>query len=194
MGQRGGRKRKVQVTLAERAVAADRLTPERAKMLKDALEEREVVDPDDGGKRMALTVSDAPLDRLAKGKHITQSMWEAGDRLRRHHLQSGLEQMRAVDWTRPYVDGGIHKPEPEFREAHLRQYNRAVAAVRPWQFNVLRDIVLDERPVDDCGAVRTMYATQRDRTTAGMTELRNALRALAEHFGLPVDWKSGLDA
>ena len=172
------------ITLAQRAVSLDRITPERARQIGDAIEEIEVVDPDDAGKRMVLRLAEAPLDRLAKGGHITQAMWEAGDRFRRDYLASGLEQRRAVDWTRPFVDGGVHKPEPAFRQEHLEEYNRVVAAMRPWAFNVLRDIVLDELPVDQCGAVRAMYASIKDRQIAGMTELRNALRALAEHFGI----------
>ena len=184
MSRRQGRKRVRIISLADRAVALDRITPERGRMLKDAIEEREIVDPHDDGKRIALVVADAPLDRLAKGGHITQSMWEAGDKFRRHYLASGLEQRRACDWTKPFVDGGSNKPEPEFRTIHLQAYNQAVAAIRPWQLNVLKDIVIDELPVDQCGAVRCMYVTQRDRQTAGMTELRNALRAIAEHFGI----------
>ena len=190
--RRAGRKRAPRpVTLAERVVSLDRITMERATMLGDALEEREIVDPEDGGRRQALSVSDAPLDRLSKAQHITRSMWEAGDKLRAHWLQSGLDTMRAADWTRPYVDGGQSKPEPELRERHIRQYRLAMAALRPWHANVIRDIVLDERAVEDCSAVRAMYASPRDRLIAGMTELRNALRALAEHFGLPHDWSNG---
>lgn len=187
MARRVGRIRKQQpVTLTDRVVSAGMITAERARHAGGGLDERKTTD-EAGNTVVRLFVSDSPIDSLAKCKHITQSMWEAGDRLRRHFLASGLEQLRAMDMTRDIVDGGQSKPEPEFREKHLQAYNRVVAAIRPWPFGVLKEVVLEDTPPEECGAVRCMYKSERDRQTAGMTELRNALRLLEDHFGIPSD-------
>jgi hypothetical protein len=190
MGQTSKRIKLGPVSLAERKAKDGLITPERAKKLGEELSVRDIPEGT-AGKITVLQVSQAPLDRMHRRDQITQSEFEAGDRFRTHYYASGLDPMRAVDFSRPYVDGGEHKPEPEFRAHHLQEYKRAVQSVRAWNLTVLKDVLLDEKRFEDCVAIRSLYASPRDWQIAGMTMLRVALRMLVDHFGLPRDWKDG---
>jgi hypothetical protein len=178
------------ISLAQRKARDGLITPERARKLGDDLSVRELPEGT-AGKITVLQVSQAPLDRMHKRDQITQSEFEAGDRFRTHYFASGLDPMRAVDFSRPYVDGGEHKPEPEFRTHHLQEYQRAVQSVRAWNMNILKEVVLDEKRFEDCKSLQVLYASPRDWQIAGKAQLHIALRMLADHFGLPKDWSDG---
>lgn len=174
-----------------RAVDADKITRQRALRLVDeggeAVEEK-IADPDRPvANVVALRVTAVVIDRLAKQRHITRSMHEAAVKLRDNYQRSGLDQMRAVDWTRPYVDGGKDKHEPDFQVKALSEFNHAIKKLGPWTYSVISDVVLNDKKPEDA-SVSGMYRDRQRRGVETLTVLRMGLTALCEHWKLPKDW------
>lgn len=174
-----------------RAVRNETITPQRAAHLVadggEAVEEK-IADPDRPSTNViALRVNEIVIDWLVRRGHITRSMWQGATMFRDHYDKSGLEQLRAVDWTREAVDGGKSKPEPLFREKHLAAFNAAIRQLGPLSSPVVTDVVLRDVRPEDCRA-SSRYKNARDRRTEVMTKLCDGMARLAVHFGLPKDW------
>lgn len=174
-----------------RAVEADKITRQRALRLVESggeASEEKMVNPDRPSQNIVcLRVNEVVIDWLVRRDHITRSMWQGATMFREHFDRSGLETLRAVDWTREVVDGGQSKPEPMFRDKHLSAFNAAIRQLGPLSSPVVTDVVLRDVRPEDCRA-SSRYSNARDRRTEAMTKLCEGLARLAVHFGLPKDW------
>lgn len=174
------------------AVETEKITRQRALRLVESggeATEEKIADPDRTAlNAFPLRVTAVVIDRLAKQRHITRSMHEAAVRLRDAYQRSGLDQMRAVDWTRPYVDGGKDKHEPEFQVKALTEFNHAIRQLGPWTYSVISDVVIGDKKPEDA-SVSGMYRDRQRKGVETMTVLRMGLSTLALHWKLPKDWK-----
>ena len=143
------------------------------------------------------------LDRLDIAANET--LWHAGERLRRHWALSRLDQLSAVDLARPCVDGGggggAGVPG-EAAQRHRDELRRAAAAVGARLMPYVEGVVLAGRPVaslrglvGDSGHARTADALALERLREGLHRLCALWRMSPEARPLPIaSWRADGDA
>lgn len=182
MSKRARRKPSVARTWANEG----RITPEYARKIGDDAEAVEKAD----GTASSVTVLQilAPIDRLHRDGKITQSEYDAGCKYRSDYQRSGLDTLRAADYTREVVDGGEHKPEPGFRIDALDAYHKATAKLPYGIGKFVFDVVVLEVPVHKADAfLVTADAAHQSTFQRGL--LRQGLQILAAHYGMKEDWR-----
>ncbi len=114
-------------------------------------------------------------------------LWDAGERYRRHWQFSGLDGLKAFDFTREGVDGGQPGGGTTPTEAALRHrevLRAAAEAVGPRHIAFLDGVVIESRTV---AALRDLVADTGHARTAealALERLREALHRLCEHWRL----------
>lgn len=120
------------------------------------------------------------LDRLDVAANET--LWRAGDRLRRHWALAALDPLSAVDLTRPAVDGGGGgAPTPgEAAQRHRDEIRRARAAVGPRLLPYLWGTIVEGRPVADLRGLVGDSGHPRTAEALALDRLREALHRLCD--------------
>ena len=136
-------------------------------------------------QRVVRNMREHPLTFLAHRGLITDVQLLAGDAFRRHYETAILGAARAIDYTRVRVDGG-QPAEPlteRMQDAH-RWLNEAarVPGVGAIGYSVLRSVAGEGKLVRDVAA--TWPGSSRSNEIVLMARLREALDAVAEHFGM----------
>ena len=142
------------------------------------------------------------LDRLDIAANET--LWHAGERLRRHWWMSRLDHLSAVDFARPSVDGGgadVGAPG-EAAQRHRDELRRAAAAVGPRLMPYVEGVVIAGRPVaslrglvGDTGHARTADALALERLREGLYRLCDLWRMRPDARPLPIaSWRAAGDA
>ena len=121
------------------------------------------------------------LDRL--DVVVNETLWLAGERLRRHWHGAGYDGVSSIDLSRPSVDGrgsGGLAPS-EAAQRHRDALRRAEAAVGPRLMPYLRGSVVEGLPlsalkalVADAGHARTAEALARRRRSTGRSSPASA--------------------
>lgn len=184
---RVGRIRKQKVTLGEKYVKAGLITPELGTKIGNAAKERAIADGS-ATNVLTLEVNAGPIAWLRSRGLITQSQFEAAERFRGDFERSGLDTLRAQDFTRPVVDQSGHKGAPEFRQRALDDFNSALRCLGKILKDMVCDVVLRDVPIADAAS---FYSTpdRAHQSTANRALLIAGLIQLVEHYRLPVDWR-----
>ncbi len=143
------------------------------------------------------------LDRLDIAANET--LWHAGERLRRHWVLSRLDQLSAVDPSRPCVDGGGGAgggAPGEAAQRHRDEVRRAVAAIGARLMPYVEGVVLAGRPVaslrglvGDSNHARTADALALERLREGLHRLCALWRMSPDARPLPIaSWRAAGDA
>lgn len=142
------------------------------------------------------------LDRLDIAANET--LWHAGDRLRRHWTLSRLDGLTAVDLTRPSVDGGPADAGMvgETAQRHRDELRRAVEAVGARLMPYVEGVVIAGRPVaslrglvGDSAHARTAEALALERLREGLHRLCALWRMRPDARPLPIaSWRAAGDA
>ena len=135
---------------------------------------RRIADPFDGLRSRNL------LDRLDIAANET--LWHAGDRLRRHWHRARLDGLSGIDLGRPSVDGGGRGDlaPSEAAQRHRDEVRRACDAVGPRLMPYVAGVVIEARPV---AALRTLVGdTAHPRTAEALAleRLREGLHRLCD--------------
>ncbi|RYC32208.1 hypothetical protein D3273_09235 [Lichenibacterium minor] len=138
------------------------------------------------------------LDRLDIAANET--LWHAGDRLRRHWHLSRLGALTAVDLARPCVDGGGGGSggPGEAAQRHRDAFRRAVDAVGPRLMPYVAGVVIAGAPVaslrglvGDSAHARTADALALERLREGLHRLCELWRMRPEARPLPIaSWRA----
>ncbi len=143
------------------------------------------------------------LDRLDIAANET--LWHAGDRLRRHWHLSRLDALSAVDLARPAVDGGAGGADTpgEAAQRHRDELRRAAEAVGERLMPYVEGVVVAGRPVaslrglvGDSAHARTADALALERLREGLHRLCELWRMRPDARPLPIaSWRAeGIEA
>ena len=136
------------------------------------------------------------LDRL--DVVMNETLWHAGERLRRHWHGAGYDGLSSIDLSRPSVDGGSTGglAPSEAAQRHRDELRRAEAAVGPRLLPYLFGSVVEGRPLAalrvlaaDAGHARTAEALALERLRG---KPASALRPLAHAAERPSAAARGL--
>ena len=125
------------------------------------------------------------LDRLDIAANET--LWHAGDRLRRHWHLSRLDALSAVDLARPAVDGGLGNVSVpgEAAQRHRDELRRAAGAVGERLMPYVDSVVIAGRPV---ASLRGLVGdSAHARTADALDRLREGLHRLCELWRMSPD-------
>jgi hypothetical protein len=179
------RSKKVSVarlTTAEKWAREGKITPEMARHIGQNAEEREMGEAGKASSATVLQLRMSPVERMYhKHKLLTEEEYAAAQKLRADFDRSGLDTLKACDWTREVVDGGAHKAEPIFVEEARRAVLNALAAVSVKGKNLVIDVVIREKEVADANS----FFTTPDRAhqaTGNRVLLRAELQRLVDHY------------
>ncbi len=127
------------------------------------------------------------LDRLDIAANET--LWHAGDRLRKHWYHARLDGLSAVDLTRPHVDGGTAGDAAPCDAArrHRDELRRAVRAIGPRLMPYVAGVVLEGRPVASLRALVAESAHARTAEALALERLREGLHRLCAHWRMDPD-------
>lgn len=172
------------LTTAERWARDGKITPELARHIGEHSEEREMGEAGRAGNATVLQLRMSPIERMYhKYKLLTEEEYAAAQKLRADFDRSGLDTLKACDWTREVVDGGSHKAEPMFVEEARWAVLNALAAVSSLGKNLIIDVVIREKEVADAES----FFTTPDRAhqaTGNRALLRADLQRLVKHYGI----------
>ena len=133
------------------------------------------------------------LDRL--DIVVNETLWHAGDRLRRHWHGAGYDGVSSIDLTRPSVDGGVAAGlgASEAAQRHRDELRRAEAAVGPRLMPYMLGSVVEGRPLAalrslaaDAGHARTAEALALERLREGLHRLCDLWRMRPNERPLPL--------
>ena len=126
------------------------------------------------------------LDRLDIAANET--LWHAGDRLRRHWHLSRLDALSAVDLTRPSVDGGGGGGTPgEAAQRHCDELRRAAEAVGARLMPYVEGVILAGLPVSGLRGLVGDSAHARTADALALERLREGLHRLCELWRMRPD-------
>ncbi len=138
------------------------------------------------------------LDRLDIAANET--LWHAGDRLRRHWYLSRLDALSAVDLARPAVDGGTGGAAVpgEAAQRHRDELRRAAGAVGERLMPYVDGVVIAGQPlaslrglVGDSAHARTADALALERLREGLHRLCELWRMSPDARPLPIaSWRA----
>ncbi len=174
------RKQTAGVTLAGRVGRGhEDATPERlaqARLAGDAVVDRtgirRIGDPFDLLRNRNL------LDRIDAAANET--LWHAGDRLRRHWYRARLDGLSAIDIARPSVDGGGSSAlaPSEAAQRHRDELRRATEAIGSRLMPYVAAVVIEARPVASLRPMVGDTAHPRTADALALERLREALHRL----------------
>ena len=138
-----------------------------------------------------VRVSQAPLDRLTARSQLDPDsadrnhlLFLVGDKLRDHHHLAGLSGFAANDLLGS--SGGGHPsnrtPITETRTCHRRAVGRAESKVDKGDWRVVRDVVLEERILEEVGRA-VGFGERHAAAAVALDRLRRGLAVLAELWG-----------
>lgn len=185
---RAGRIRKQKVTLVERWARDGLITPERARQVGEHVVERVIADGT-ASNVTVLEIRDDPIDKLWKRNLITAMEREAAEKFRENYERSGLDALKAQDWTRPLVDQSGHKGAPEFRQEALDRHNHAILAIEALDKvsgllkRMFLDVVLRKVPLVEADTF-IKRGNERDQKASNLALLRLCLQGLMAHYGM----------
>lgn len=135
-------------------------------------------------------LSEAPLDRLASRRRLDESdarrnaiLYEAGQRLRRHHYVGGLSGIAANDLERS--GSGKRQAAVPFSQAQAeaRDALRAARDALSWHdWTAVYGIVCEERSLEAVGQ-QLGYRHTHAANAVALDRLRRGLEGLAEFWG-----------
>ena len=127
------------------------------------------------------------LDRLDIAANET--LWHAGDRLRRHWHLSRLDALSAVDLARPHVDGGRGDAGApgEAARRHRDELRRAAEAVGGRLMPYVEGVVIAGRPVASLRGLVGDSAHARTADALALERLREGLHRLCELWRMRPD-------
>ena len=122
------------------------------------------------------------LDRL--DVVVNETLWLAGERLRRHWHGAGYDGVSSIDLSRPSVDGrgsGGLAPS-EAAQRHRDALRRAEAAVGPRLMPYLRGSVVEGLPLSALKALVADAGHARTAEALALERLREGLHRLCDHW------------
>lgn len=135
--------------------------------------------------RALRNLTGTPLDRYRQRGHVDERQWRAGDRLRTDWQVAALNP-RVVQAYAPALGGGgdpaWQLPASERQALARERWRRTLAALPAGLGRLLVEVACHEATAQQIGA--RLGRSGRNAEIAGMTALRLALDALADHYGL----------
>ncbi|WP_420431543.1 DUF6456 domain-containing protein [Hyphobacterium sp.] len=161
---------------------------------------RRAISGDDGRVgRYEVNMADSPLARWYRPRGdetagwLTESEFEAGERLRADYHRSTLSERVTSDWDgylAPSGSGKRRSPEdvPASALAAKERVQRALAVAGPGFDSVLSSVCLRESGLEE------VEGRERWPRRSGKVVLKLALQRLCRFYGLPVEDELGADA